>query len=143
MSEQRNKRVEQEINEILERNDLGGPSDGPAPSRRHRPGRKKLQISEASTLLNRVPSGILWLVGIFGFALLAILVSDWSRNLAILFGIISILIVFSPIYFWSRPTPIGPKQKEWRGRVIEMPPRQEGPLGRLKYKIWELRNRSR
>jgi hypothetical protein len=141
MSQRRNKRVEQEINEILERKDLGSPDA--APDRRYRPSRRKLRIAEGQSVINRIPSGILWLVGIFGFALLAILVSDWSRNLAIVFGILSILVVFSPLFFWSRPSPLGPQQKEWRGRVIELPPRDEGPIGKLKYKIWELRNRSR
>ena len=142
MSDRRNKRVEQEINEILERKDLGSPHESP-PNRRYQGPRQKLRIGDAPSFLNRVPPGILWLVGIFGFAILAILVQDWSRNLAILFGIIAILVVFSPIFFWSRPTPIAPQQKEWRGRVIQIPPRQEGPLGKLKYKIWELRNRTR
>lgn len=140
--EPRNKRVEQEISEILERADLGDPAK-PAPNRRYRPTRKKLNVMPSSSFLTRIPPGILWLVGIFGFAILAILVSDWSRNLAILFGIISILVLFSPIVFWSRPTPVEPKQKEWRGRVIQMPPKQEGAMGKLRYKIWELRNRTR
>lgn len=142
MSNRRNKRVEQEINEILERKDLGTPNES-LPGRRYNQARKKLQFSNGQSLLRRVPPGILWLIGIFGFALLAVLVADWSRNLAILFGILSILVVFSPLVLWSRPSPIGPPQKEWRGRVIQMPPRQEGPIGKLKYKIWELRNRSR
>jgi cytochrome b subunit of formate dehydrogenase len=145
MKNKGNSRIEQEINEILERKDLGDlgqPSDE-LQGRRYKPSRRKLQFGEAQSMLRRVPSGILWLVGVFGFAILAILVADWSRNLALLFGILSILVVFSPLYFWSRPTPIGPPQKEWRGRVVQMPPRQEGPLGKIKYKLWELRNRSR
>lgn len=142
MSDQRNKRVEQEINEILERKDLGSPSES-LPNRRYDPSRQKLRFGEARSALRRIPSGILWLIGVFGFAILAILVADWSRNLGILFGILAILVVFSPLYFWSRPTPIEPQQKEWRGRVIQMPPRQEGALGRIKYRIWEFRNRFR
>ncbi|MEX2426370.1 MAG: hypothetical protein WD401_06365 [Thermomicrobiaceae bacterium] len=142
MSHRRNKRVEKEISEILERNDLGSPHETP-PNRRYDASRRKLRFSNARSALGRVPSGILWLAGIFGFALLAIFVSDWSRNLAIVFAILSIVVVFSPLYFWSRHTPIGPPQKEWRGRVIQMPPRQEGPVGKLKYKLWEIRNRFR
>jgi hypothetical protein len=142
MSKRRNSRVEQEINEILERKSLGEPDVSP-PNRRYRSMRQKLNVSESRTIFKRIPPGILWLAGVFGFALLAILISDWSRNLAILFGIISVLIMFSPLVFWSRPTPIAPTQKEWRGRVIQMPPRQDGAMGKLKYKIWELRNRSR
>jgi hypothetical protein len=142
MSDQRNKRIEREINEILERKDLGPPSEPPL-DRRYNPSRKKLRIGDAQSFIGKVPPGILWLVGVFGFALLAVLVEDWSRNLAILFGILSIVVVFSPLFFWSRPSPVGPPQKEWRGRVIQLPPRQEGTLGKIKYKIWELRNRSR
>jgi hypothetical protein len=142
MSDSRNKRVEQEINEILERKQLGS-SDEPLPNRRYSSPGQKLKIGPTRGALGRVPPGILWLVGVFGFAILAILVADWWRNLAILFGILAILVVFSPIYFWSRPGPATPVQKEWRGRIIQMPPRQDGPLGRLKYKIWEFRNRSR
>jgi hypothetical protein len=142
MSERRNKRVEQEINEILDRKDLGTPDES-LPNRRHNRAGQKLRLGEAQSLFARVPPGILWLVGVFGFAILAIMVADWSRNLGILFGILAILVVFSPLFFWSRPTPVAPQQKEWRGRVIQMPPRQDGPIGRLKYKIWELRNRSR
>lgn len=139
--EPKNKRVEQEISEILERADLQDPD--PAPNKRYRPSRKKLSIRPSSNLFSRVPPGILWLVGIFGFAILAILISDWSRSLAILFGIISILVLFSPIALWSKSAPVEPQQKEWRGRVIQMPPRQEGAMGKLRYKIWELRNRTR
>lgn len=139
--EPRNKRVEQEISEILERADFEEP--GQAPNKRYRPTRKKLNVQPSRGFLTRMPPGILWLVGIFGFAILAILVSDWSRNLAIVLGIISILVLFSPIVLWSRPSPIEPQQKEWRGRVIQMPPRQEGMLGKVRHKIWELRNRSR
>jgi hypothetical protein len=142
MNNRRNKRVEQEINEILERKDLGSPGES-LPDRRYNPSKQKLRIDEAKSMIGRIPPGILWLVGIFGFALLAYVVADWSRNLALLFGILSILVVFSPLFFWSRPSPVGPPQKEWRGKVIELPPRQEGTLGKLKYKIWELRNRSR
>jgi hypothetical protein len=148
MNKKRNSRIEREINEILERKDLADPGnlgnpDDELPRRRYQPSRRKLQFTEAKSILRRVPPGILWLTGVFGFALLAILVADWSRNLAFVFAILSILVVFSPLYFWSRPSPVGPPQKEWRGRVIQMPPRQEGPLGKIKYKLWELRNRSR
>lgn len=140
--EPRNKRVEQEISEILERADFEDP--GPTPNKRYRPSRKKLNVRPSSNYLSKVPPGILWLVGIFGFAILAIMVADWSRNLAIVFGILSILVLFSPIVLWNRsPSTLEPQQKEWRGRVIQMPPRQEGMLGKLRYKIWEIRNRSR
>lgn len=140
MSDRRNKRVEQEINEILERKDLGSPSES-LPNRRYSRASRKLRFGEARSMLSGVPPGVLWLVGIFGFAILAILVQDLSRNLALLFGILAILVVFSPIYFWSKPTPMAPQQKEWRGRVIQMPPRQDSALGRIRHKIWELRNR--
>jgi hypothetical protein len=145
MKNKRNSRIEREINEILERKDLGelGNPVDELPQRRYKPTRRKLQFTEAQSLLRRIPQGILWLAGVFGFALLAILVADWSRNLAFIFAFLSILVVFSPLYFWSRPSPVGPPQKEWRGRVVQMPPRQEGTLGKIKYKLWELRNRSR
>lgn len=142
MSDQRNKRVEQEINEILERKDLGSPSES-LPNRRYDSSRQKLRFGQAQSMFRQIPPGILWLIGVFGFAILAILVADWSRNMGLFFGILAILVVFSPLYFWSRPTPMAPQQKEWRGRVIQMPPRQEGPIGRIKYRIWEFRNRSR
>jgi hypothetical protein len=141
MSEDRNKRVEQEIAEILERTDFDTPA--PADQRRYRPSRKKFRLRSEGGLLGRVPSGIAWLIGIFGFALIAILVADWSRNLALLFAILSILVLLSPLYFWRRPAPMQQAPKEWRGRVIELPPRQDGPLGRLRYKLWEIRNRFR
>jgi hypothetical protein len=142
MKDRNNSRVEREINEILERKDLGTP-DQPLPGRRYSPGGKKLQFSQARSAFGRVPPGILWLIGIFGFGILAVLLADVSRNLAMLFGILAILVVFSPIYFWRKPGPTATPQKEWRGRVIQMPPRQDSTMGRLKYKIWELRNRSR
>lgn len=141
MSKHRNKRVEQEINEILERSDLG--DSEPAPNRRYRPSRKKVSVDAPRRALGRVPSGIAWLAGIFGFAILAILIADTSRTLAYVFAIASILVLFSPLLFWSRPAPVDSQQKEWRGRVIQLPPRQEGLIGKLKYKVWEIRNRSR
>ena len=101
-------------------------------------------MSDTQSFLSRVPSGLLWLGAVFGFALLAVLVSDWSQTLAFIFAILSIIAVFSPIYIWSRSAaPVATQQKEWRGRVIHLPPRQDGPIGKLKYKIWEIRNRSR
>ena len=141
MSKDRNNRVEQEISEILERSEFDRPA--PKSARRYVPSGKKFRIREPESVLGKVPPGIAWLAGIFGFAILAILVADWSRTLGILFGIISILILFSPLVFWSRPRPMQQGPKEWRGRVVELPPRQEGTLGRIRYKLWELRNRSR
>jgi hypothetical protein len=52
-------------------------------------------------------------------------------------------VLFSPLVIWSRKKPVQHGAKEWRGRVIQLPPREGGPIGRLRYKIWELRNRSR
>lgn len=143
MKKERNNRVEQEIREILDRADFE--DEPPAQSRRYQPARRKLRIGERTRSFPKVPPGIAWLAGIFGFAILAILVSDWSRTVALLFAIASILVLFSPLVIWSRrsPSAIDPGVKEWRGRVIQMPPRQEGPLGKIRYKLWELRNRSR
>jgi hypothetical protein len=140
MKKERNNRVEQEIREILDRSDFE--PDEPTPGRRYRPSRRKLNVGAGTSALSRVPPGLAWLGGIFGFAILAILVADWSRFLALLFAIASILVLISPLLFWSRPTPMQGGEKEWRGRVIQLPPRQDGPIGRIRYKIWELRNRS-
>lgn len=142
MKDRKNSRIEREINEILDRKDLGTPGEK-LPGRRHNAGRQKLQFSQAKSALGRIPPGILWLIGVFGFGLLAVMLADVVRTLAIVFGILAIIVVFSPLYFWSKPSPIAPPQKEWRGRVIQMPPRQDSAIGRIKYKIWELRNRSR
>ncbi|TVR70737.1 MAG: hypothetical protein EA415_12495 [Sphaerobacteraceae bacterium] len=142
MKDRGNSRVEREINEILDRKDLGTPNEK-LPGRRYQPGSGKLQFNQARSSLGRIPPGILWLVGIFGFGLLAVMLADWSRTLAMVFGVLAIIVVFSPIYFWSKPAPIAPKQKEWRGRVIQMPPRQDSMTGRIRHKIWEFRNRSR
>jgi hypothetical protein len=144
MKKDQNSRVEQEIREILDRSDFDPDTrKEPTSARRYRPNRKKLQIGGSTGALSRVPSGIAWLIGIFGFAILAILVADWSRNLALVFAIASILVLFSPLVLWSKKAPLETGAKEWRGRVIQLPPSQTGPLGRIRYKIWELRNRSR
>jgi hypothetical protein len=141
MSEDRNKRVEQEIAEILERSNFDQPAS--TPGRRYRPSRRKFRIRRESGIFTKVPPVILWLLGIFGTALLAIMIADWSRTLAIALAIASIVILFSPLVFWSRPSPIQQGPKEWRGRVIDLPPRQEGVIGKVRYKIWEIRNRYR
>ena len=142
MSKDRNKRVEREIAEILERTDSER-APTPTPGRRYRPSRSKLNVRVPSGLFNRVPPGIAWLGGIFGFALLAIFVSDFSSTLAIIFALLSIAVLLSPLVLWSRKRPLQQGKKEWRGRVIELPPRDEGVIGRIKYKWWEFRNRSR
>jgi hypothetical protein len=142
MKDRQKSRVEREISEILDRKDLGTPGES-LPGRRYNAGRQKLQFSQAKSIFGRIPPGILWLIGVFGFGLLAVMLADVVRTLAIIFAILAIVVVFSPIYFWSKPSPIAPPQKEWRGRVIQMPPRQDSAFGRIKYKIWELRNRSR
>jgi hypothetical protein len=139
MSKKRYSKVEEEILEILDRAEKE-----PAP-RRFRPSRPKLPRTLSATLgsLRRIPFGVAWLIGIFGLALAAILISDWSRTLASLLAIAAILVLFSPLVLGFRGASQRPGPKEWRGRVIDLPPRQDGLVGRLRYKLWEVRHRRR
>jgi hypothetical protein len=139
MSKKRYSKVEEEILEILDR------AEQQTPKRRYRPVRPKLssRMRMPTGLLRGVPFGLLWLGGVFGFALAAILVSGWSGTLATLLAIASILVLFSPIVLGFRSTSQQTGPKEWRGRVISLPPPQEGVVGKIRYKIWEIRNRNR
>jgi hypothetical protein len=137
MSKKRYSKVEEEILEILDR------AEQQAPKRRGRPERPKLSRRVPTGLLRGVPFGLLWLGGVFGFALAAILVSGWSGTLATLLAIASILVLFSPIVLGFRSSSQQTGPKEWRGRVISLPPRQEGVVGKIRYKIWEIRNWNR
>jgi hypothetical protein len=137
MSKKRYSKVEEEILEILDR------AEQQTPKRRYRPERPKFSRRMSSGVLRKIPFGVAWLLGVFGLALAAILVSGWSSTLATLLAIASILVLFSPIVLGFRRPAQQTGPKEWRGRVINLPPRQEGVVGKIRYKIWEIRNRNR
>lgn len=83
-----------------------------------------------------------WLAGTFGLALLAILVAEWSRTLATLVAIGSLVVFFAPIVTGFRGRAVDvPGSRRWRGRDIDLPPRPYGIGGRVRYWLWRLRQR--
>lgn len=88
-------------------------------------------------------SSWLWIGGSFGLALVAIMIADWSRLLAIVLAIASIALFLSPIVLRSRRGGGTPVQTvhTWRGKDIELPPNRSGFVGELRYRFWQMRNR--
>lgn len=83
-----------------------------------------------------------WLGATFGLALLAIVLSDWSRTLAMLLAISSLIVFFAPIVARFRRGPVEVSgSRRWRGRDIDLPPPRIGLVGRLRYWLWRLRQR--
>ncbi len=86
-------------------------------------------------------SGLTWLVATFGIALAAILVSGWSHLLAIILAIVCILVFLSPLVMSRKDTGLHRPSQEWRGRPMNLPPPQVGIVGKIRHRIWEMRNR--
>lgn len=89
------------------------------------------------------PESTALLAGAFLLALLAVLVGDWSRTLAMLLAIVSLLSFFAPVV---RQLARGPswtpdQPRRWRGRNIVLPPARRGIIGWFRYQWWRLRRR--
>ncbi len=100
-----------------------------------RPGRRWPRLA--------LPRDTALLAAAFLIALLAIVVRDWSRTLAQLLAILSLLAFFAPVVRqlagggqWAPDRP-----RRWRGRDIDLPPPRRGLSGWIRYQWWRLRNR--
>ena len=138
MAKKRYTRVEEEIIQILDAKDRE-PAWRRATRRRWRPRLPRIHFSPPSRL--GAASGLLWLVATFGIALAAILVSGWSHLLAVTLAIVCILVFLSPMVLSRRDTGLYHPSHEWRGRDIRFPPSQEGIVGKIRYRLWEMRRR--
>jgi hypothetical protein len=90
-----------------------------------------------------LPENTVLLAAAFLLALLAVLVSDWSRTLAMLLAIASLLSFFTPVVRqFVRGNSWAPSSaRRWRGRDIDLPPPRRGLLGWLRYQWWRRRHR--
>ncbi len=83
-----------------------------------------------------------WIGATFGLALLALVLSDWSRTLALVLAIGSLVVFFLPIVAqFRRSAATSSSPRRWRGRDIDLPPPRVGLLGRLRYWLWRRRQR--
>ncbi|MCX7624171.1 MAG: hypothetical protein RMK01_09230 [Thermomicrobium sp.] len=90
-----------------------------------------------------LPQNTALLAAAFLLALLAVVIRDWSRTLALLLAILSLLAFFTPVVRqlkggggWSPDRP-----RRWRGRDIDLPPPRRGVTGWLRYQWWRIRQR--
>jgi len=104
----------------------------------HRPLRPRRRWPEL-----RLPQGTALLAAAFVLALLAVVVRDWSRTLALLLAIASLSAFFAPVVQQlvrgSSWTPDQPRR--WRGRDIDLPPPRRGLTGWIRYQWWRFRHR--
>ncbi|MCS7051936.1 MAG: hypothetical protein NZL87_09995 [Thermomicrobium sp.] len=140
--ERRSSRLEEQILEILEKAERE-PRWRRWLRRLRRP-RWPRSPRLTSFLRISLPESTVLLAGAFLLALLAVLVRDWSRTLAVLLAIASLLSFFTPIVrqLVRGPTGWRPDQpRRWRGRDIDLPPPRRGLLGWIRYQWWRMRQR--
>ncbi|MGA7669267.1 MAG: hypothetical protein WBW04_02530 [Nitrolancea sp.] len=138
MAKKRYTKVEEEIIQILDAKDRE-PTWRRVTRRRWRPRMPRTRISMQKRI--GAASGLLWLVVTFGIALAAIMVSGYSHFLAVVLAIVCILFFLSPMVIRRRDTGLHRPAQEWRGRSMSFPPDQDGIVGKIRYRIWEMRNR--
>lgn len=137
MAKKRYTKVEEEIIQILDAKDRE-PTWRKVSQRRWRPSRPRVRFSMPKRL--SAASGLVWLIGTFGIALAAIMVSSYSHFLAVVLAIVCILFFLSPMVFRRRDTGLHRPAQEWRGRSMDFPPEQNGIVGKIRYRLWEMRN---
>lgn len=138
MAKKRYTKVEEEIIQILDAKDRE-PAWRRVSRRRWRPRKPRIRFSVPRRL--RAASGLTWLLATFGIALAAIMVSSRSHFLAVILAITCILVFLSPMVLSRRNTGLHRPAHEWRGREINLPPSQDSIVGKIRYRIWELRKR--
>ena len=140
MAKKRYTKLEEEIIQILDAKDRE-PAWRRFSLRRFRP---RLPRGRPS-LPGRVGkgNGLIWLGATFGLALLAIMAASWSHLLALILALACILLFLSPIVVSRRSDPIYRSAQQWRGRDIKFPPPRDGITGKIRYRVWQYRNRDR
>jgi hypothetical protein len=139
--ERRSSRLEQQILEILEKAERE-PWWRRALRLVRRPRFPRARCRFPGTHFS-LPENTVLLAAAFLLALLAVLVSDWSRTLAMLLAIASLLSFFTPVVRqFVRGNSWAPSSaRRWRGRDIDLPPPRRGLLGWLRYQWWRRRHR--
>jgi len=138
MAKKRYTKVEEEIIQILDAKDRE-PAWRRATRRRWRPRLPRIHFSRPGRL--GAAGGLTWLVATFGTALAAIMVAGSSHFLAVTLAIVCILVFLSPMVLSRRNTGLHRPSQEWRGRDMGLPPSQEGIVGKIRYRLWEMRRR--
>jgi hypothetical protein len=138
MAKKRYTKVEEEIIQILDAKDRE-PVWRRATRRRWRPSLPRIRFSSPSRF--SASSGLVWLIGTFALALLAIMVSGWSHLFAVVLAITCILFFLSPMVLSRRDTGLHRPAQEWRGRDMSLPPSQDGIVGKIRHRLWEMRRR--
>ncbi len=134
-------RLEDQIREILEQADRE-----PAWRRWSRRFRRRPRLELVKPHTRRwslwMESTWVWIGATFGLALLALVLSEWSRTLAVLLAIGSLVVFFLPIVAqFRRSATTSSSSRRWRGRDIDLPPSRVGLVGRLRYWLWRRRHR--
>ncbi len=138
MAKKRYTKVEEEIIQILDAKDRE-PSWRRVGRRRWRPRMPRVHFSMPKRI--GAAGGLIWLVVTFGIAFAAIMVSGYSHFLAVILAIVCILFFLSPMVFSRRDTGLHRPAQEWRGRSMNPPPSQDNVVGKIRHRIWEMRNR--
>jgi hypothetical protein len=119
-SPERPSRLEQEVLEILERTEAQrSPVDqiGEAVQRRKAEAQRRLQTSRPLPSRSRyLTPEILRIVGALALAIVAVGLGEFSRLLAVLTAIASLVVFFSLWFPTSRPSPS--QRPRWRGRDL-------------------------
>lgn len=137
MAKKRYTKVEEEIIQILNEADRE-PVWRKLRRPRRRPPRQPRQPDRKSSRFDRtlLPLGLS-----FALALAAVIIGGSSHTLAVVLAIASVLTFLSPIVLRFSPPSRSPASYEWRGKVIDLPPRRAGLLGEIRYRLWQFRHR--
>lgn len=138
MAKKRYTKVEEEIIQILDAKDRE-PGWRRATRRRWKPRLPRFRFTPSKRL--NAATGLSWLILTFGLALGAILISGTSHLAAVILAIACILVFLSPLVFSRRDTGLHRPAQEWRGREMGLPPSQDGFVGKLRYRLWEMQHR--
>jgi len=139
--QQRTTRLEEQIREILEQAERE-----PAWRRwLRRLRRSRLRLSRrriGQQFSTAIEPAWIWLGVTFGLALLALLLSEWSRTVAMLLAISCLLVFFAPVIARVRPPgDTVSSGRRWRGKDIDLPRAPSGVVWRLRAWWWHFRRR--
>lgn len=138
MAKKRYTKVEEEIIQILDAKDRE-PAWRRVGRKRWRPRLPHMRFALPRPA--KAASGLTWLIVTFGLALAAIMVSGYSHLLAVILAIVCILFFLSPLVLSRRDTGLHRPAHEWRGRNMDFPPDEDSIVGKIRYRLWEMRNR--
>lgn len=80
--------------------------------------------------------GVGWMVASLALAIIAFILHTTVPNPAAALALIAVLLFFVPVVY--RPTGSHNEDARWRGKIIDLPPR-DGPFQGIRRRIWQIK----